>query len=61
MHHLGEARVVGNVTDGDAFGLQVFAGSAGAEDFHAGGDQSASKIGQSLFITDADQNTLNAG
>ena len=26
--------------------FQVFAGSAGAEDFHAGGGQSAGEIGQ---------------
>ena len=61
VHHLGKARVVGNVADRDAFGLQVFAGSAGAEDFHAGGDQSAGEIGQPLFIADTDQDTLNAG
>ena len=61
VHHLGEARVVRNVADRDAFGLQVFAGAAGAEDFHAGGDQSAGEIGQPLFIADTDQDTLNAG
>ncbi len=61
VHHLGEARVVRNVADRDAFGLQVFAGSTGAEDFHAGGDQTAGEIGQPLLIADTDQDTLNAG
>ena len=60
VHHLGKARVVRNVADRDAFGFQVFAGSAGAEDLHAGGGQSAGEIGQPLLIADADQDTLNA-
>ena len=33
VHHFGEAGVLGDVADGDALALQVFSGSAGAEDF----------------------------
>ena len=47
VHHFGEARVVGHVPDGNALAFQVFSGSAGAEDFHAGGGQSAGETGQS--------------
>ena len=61
VHHFGEAGVLGDVADGDALALQVFSGSAGAEDFHAGGDQSAGEIGQPQLVADADQGTLNAG
>ena len=46
VHHFGEAGVLGDVADGDALALQVFSGAAGAEDFHAGGGQSAGEIGQ---------------
>ena len=45
VHHLGEARIVRNVADRNTFSLQVFAGSTGTEDLHAGGDQSAGEIG----------------
>ena len=61
VHHLGEAGVLGDVADGDALALQVLAGAAGAEDFHAGGGQAAGEVGQAELVADADQRTLDAG
>ena len=61
VHHFGKAGVLGDVADGDAFALQVFAGAAGAEDFHAGGGQSAGEIGQPQLVADADQGALMRG
>ena len=61
VHHFGEAGVVGDVADRDALALQVLSGAAGAEDFHAGGGQSAGEIGQPQLVADADQGTLDAG
>ena len=61
VHHFRKAGVLGDVADGDALGFQVFAGAAGAVDFHAGGDQAAGEVGQAELVADADQRTLNAG
>ena len=60
VHHFGKAGVLGHVADGDALAFQVFSGAAGAEDFHAGGGQSAGEAGQPQLVADADQGTLNA-
>ena len=60
IHHLGEAGVLGDVADGDALALQVFSGSAGAENLHAGGDKPAGEIGKPQLVAHADQGTLNA-
>ena len=46
VHHFREAGVLGNVADRNALAFQVFAGAAGAEDFHAGGGQSPGETGQ---------------
>ena len=61
VHHFREAGIVGDVADGDTFAFQVFAGAAGAEDFHAGGDQAAGEVGQAELVADADQGALNRG
>ena len=60
VHHFGEAGVLGHVADGDALVLQVFSGSAGAEDFHAQGSQPAGETGKPHLVADTDQGTLNA-
>ena len=59
VHHLGKARVLGDIADGNALAFQVFAGSAGAENLHAGGDKPSGEIGKPQLIAHADQGTLN--
>ncbi len=54
VHHFGEAGVLGNVAHRKAFAFQVFAGAAGAEDFHAGGGQSPGKTGQPELVAYTD-------
>ena len=60
VHHFRKAGVLGDVADRDALAFQVFAGAAGAVDFHAGGGQAAGETGQSELVADTYQCTLNA-
>ena len=57
----GKAGVVGHVADEDALAFEVLAGTAGAENLHAGRCQSTGEVGQPLLIADTDQRTLNTG
>ena len=54
VHHFGKTGVVRASRTGIPSDSRC-AGSSGAEDFHAGGNQAAGETGQPLFITDTDQ------
>ena len=59
VHHLRKAGVLGDVADGEPLGFQMPARAAGAEDFDAGGRQTAGEIGQPQLVADADQGTFD--
>ena len=61
VHHLGEARVGGDVRDWDVLTLQVGPGPARAVDLDPRLDQASGKSGQAEFVANTDQSTFYAG
>ena len=59
VHHLGKARVVGHVANGDPLALELLSSPAGAVDFDTRGCQSSGEPGQPHFIAHADQRPLD--
>jgi hypothetical protein len=59
FHHLGEARVVGDVGDDDAVQAQELRGAAGGEELDAVGEQRLGEVDDARLVGDAEECALN--